>query len=356
MNCVADSLKKSDVKSEKLKIVYLGTEPEADVRMRKIEESLKKHGYQFEILKPKFRTIIGGRAFSAVIRYVSYMLQIFLSQADLYWVANAPDVVATPLIIRRRKYIYDFRSVWSNEIRAEFGPGLWVFLARVLERLSMKNAKIIVLNTDTLAGDAEPFGKPLLLVPNYPSNNFKATVHRSKFRETHGVKADTKVVLYVGRLSRVEGADRFPEILRELKKHREIKIWIVGAGPLESLIKRLEETYPKTLKFFGWQPYEMIPNFINAADVCIAPRHADHNSPYYNEKGVMKISEYMMFKKPIVCSGIAPSSQYLLVKEEELVDGIMKALIGEAPTPTPKTWEEHAEPKLLEVVREGVDE
>jgi len=318
--------------------------------MRKIATSLKRHGYQFEVLQPRFRTYIAGRAISALIRYITYMTQIFLSKADLYWVANAPDVITMPLIVLRRKYIYDFRSVWSNEIRAEFGSGLWSFLARILETLSMKNAKIIVLNTDTLFEDAKPFDKPLFLVPNYPSKDFKANIPRSRFRELHGITDTFKVVLYVGRLSRVEGADLFPEILKELSKHADIRLWIVGAGPLEGWVKRLEKTYPKVLKFFGWQPYDMIPNFINASDICIVPRHFDHNSRYYNEKGVMKISEYMMFKKPIVCSGIAPSSQYLLVRENELVDGIFRALRGKAPTPSPRTWEKNAEPQLLEVV------
>jgi len=333
------------------KIVYLGTEPEADVRMKKISRSLKKHGYQFEALKPKFRTTVGGRAVSAIARYMSYMLQILLSKADFYWVANAPDVVAIPLIVLGRNYVYDFRSVWSNEIRAEFGRGLWPFLARVVEKLAMKNAKVIVLNTDTLSEDAKPFGKPLFLVPNYPTKDFETTIDRSRFRQMHGIRGDTKIVLYVGRLSRVEGADRFPKIAEELSKHPKIKLWIVGAGPLENLVQQLEKTYPTTLKFFGWQPYDMIPNFINTSDVCIAPRHVDHNSRYYNEKGVLKISEYMMFKKPIVCTGIAASSQYLLVEEDKLVDGILRALKGEAPTPTPKTWEENAEPQLLEVIR-----
>jgi hypothetical protein len=55
----------------------------------------------------------------------------------------------------------------------------------------------------------------------------------------------------------------------------------------------------------------------------------------------------MLYRKPIICSGIAPSNQYLLVEEENLFEGILKALKDKAPIPTPKTWEEHAEPELL---------
>jgi glycosyltransferase involved in cell wall biosynthesis len=333
------------------KIVLLATEPEIDPRTYKIYATLKKYGYLPEILYPKVKTRKGGRVISGLLRYIVYMLQISISKADLYWVANAPDIVAIPLFTLKRKYVYDFRSVWSKEMEAEFGKTIWSHLARIIETLAMKNAKIIVLNSDTLLKDAKPYNKPLFLIPNYPLKNFKPTVPRQKFRQIHGATEDSKIVLYVGRLSRVEGADLIPNLIKELSKHNTIKLWIVGGGPFQDLMKRLQKKHPENMKYFGWQPYNQIPNFINASDVCIVPRHRDYNSPYYNEKGVLKISEYMLFKKPIVCSGIAPSNQYLLLEEDNLVHGILEALKGNAPIPTPKTWEEDAELELLTTLK-----
>lgn len=338
-----------------LKIVLLALEPERDPRTRKISVSLKKHGYQAEILWPilvqKFITRKGRRIFSGLLRYIVYILQIATSKADLYWVANAPDIVAIPLFGLRKRYVYDFRSVWSKEMEAEFGKTIWVRLARLIETWAMKKAKIIALNSEILQEDAKPYNKPMFLIPNYPLKNFRPTVSRQKFRQMHGVNGGSEIVLFVGRLSRVEGADTIPNLIEKLSKHNTIELWIVGGGSFQESVEKMQKEYPKNMKYFGWQPYDQIPNFINASDVCIVPRHRDQNSPYYNEINVLKISEYMLFRKPIVCSGIAPSSQYLLVKEDDLVDGILEALKGNAPIPTPRTWEEYAEPELLETLR-----
>jgi len=337
-----------------LKIILVGTEPEIDPRIRKIKASLKKYGYQAEVLWPKIKTRRGGRIISGFIRYIAYLMQIVLSKADLYWVANSPDVVAIPLFILKRKYVYDFRSVWSKEMQAELGRNIWSRLAHLIEILSMKNAKIIVLNSDTLQRDAETFNKPLFLMPNYPLKSFNPTIPRGKFRQMHGANKSSKIVLYVGRLTKVEGTDMFPNIVKTLSKHDTIQLWVVGAGSLQDLIEKLQKEHPKTIKYFGWQPYDNIPNFINASDACIVPRRRDHNTRYYNDKGVQKISEYMLFQKPIVCSGIAPSNEYLLVEEDKLVDGILKALTGNAPTQTPRTWEEDVEPEMIKALKKAL--
>lgn len=69
---------------------------------------------------------------------------------------------------------------------------------------------------------------------------------------------------------------------------------------------------------------------------------------------MQKIAEYMLFRKPIVASGIAPSEEYLLVEPEDMADGILHALDGKAPKPTPRTWEADSKKKVLEVVKSVV--
>jgi len=65
---------------------------------------------------------------------------------------------------------------------------------------------------------------------------------------------------------------------------------------------------------------------------------------------VQKIAEYMFFRKPIVACGIAPSKEYLLVEPEDMANGILLALNGKAPIPTPRTWEDDCKAKVIEVV------
>ena len=153
-------------------------------------------------------------------------------------------------------------------------------------------------------------------------------------------------------LSKTEGVDILPSIVEGLlKKTKKIGLWIVGDGVLRSVAEELERKFPETVAFFGWRPYREISDFVNAADVCIVPRHETSFSDYYNEEGVHKISEYMLLEKPIVACGIAPSKEYLLVKRQDLVKGILEALEGKAPKPTPRTWEGDCSQKVLELIK-----
>jgi glycosyltransferase involved in cell wall biosynthesis len=140
-----------------------------------------------------------------------------------------------------------------------------------------------------------------------------------------------------------------PKIIKQVLKSSEVFFWIVGSGPFYTSLEESTKEFPHKLKLFGWQPHDTIPNFISAADVCIAPRHKSVFSVYYNEEGVTKISEYMFFEKPIVACGVAESNEYLLVSEEEMAAGILRALDGLVKPSDRKTWEEHSEARIYDM-------
>ena len=344
------------VKSLSLKLVYITLYPEKYPRVKKISTSLEDQNITFQALTPKIRIKLGNgkveRLISAFVTYTSFLLQIFLTDADIYWVTNCPDVFALPLILRKENYILDYRSPWPLQIELEFGKGKLSRIAEYLTHMGLKHAKVITLTTSTLLRDVKKLRKQVYIIPNYPQkNSFKPNVSYDRFRKLHNVKKDQKIILFIGLLSKTEGADILPGIVKELlQKTKKIALWIVGDGVLRPVAEELERKFPENVTFFGWRPYQEIPNFINAADVCIVPRHKIPSSYYHNEEDVQKISEYMLFEKPIVACGIAPSKEYLLVKPQNLVKGILEALEGRAPKPTPRTWEDDCEQKVLELI------
>ncbi|MBD3204937.1 glycosyltransferase, partial [Candidatus Bathyarchaeota archaeon] len=283
------------------------------------------------------------------------LLQLSLTDEPLYWVANCPDILVLPFILRRKPYILEYRSPWPVEIKREFGEGLLTEISRRMEKLALRNAKYITLTTSKLK-ERTTIKKPVFIIPNYPQTSFiAASKQAKKFIEKENPAGD-KIVLFIGRLSTVEGADILPRIANELVKHeRNISIWIVGDGPLLPALEKALGNKSK-VRFYGWQKRERIPLFIEASDVCIVPRHESRYSKYYNEEGLQKLSEYMFYKKPIVACGIADSDQYKLVKESELVQGIMEALDGKAPTPMRRTWEEKSKPVLFELMETLITE
>jgi len=339
-----------------MKVTYIALDPLKYPRIKKIAYTLEKRpDVQFHVMIPKIRFVWHGsrvkRVMSAIINYVMIILQIFFVKSDIFWVANCPDVLVLPLVLRRKRYILEYRSPWSIEVENEFGHGPWVRLSAVVENFALKHAVFITLTTSRLVGRVKN-EKLVFVIPNYPIATFGvASVSREEFRRCCGCREDDKVVLFVGKLTRVEGADLLPSMMEDVVlKKANVVFWLVGDGPLYQLLEQFARRFPRRVKLFGWQPHKEIPNFIAAADVCIAPRHKSRYSVFYNEEGLQKLSEYMFFEKPIVACGIAESREYLLVDEDEMADGVVKALNGQVSPSKCKTWEGYSEKKIYEML------
>ncbi|MEM2952751.1 MAG: glycosyltransferase [Candidatus Bathyarchaeia archaeon] len=341
---------------DSLRVVYVALDPLKYPRIRKIAYSLRKvRNVDFSVMLPWFRFVYRGsrvgRLFFAFLNYFAVVFQIFFVRGDLFWVANCPDVLVFPLILRRKRYILEYRSPWAIEVAQEFGRGPWVRFTSIFERLALKHAWVVTLTTSRLFGRVKDYGKPTFVIPNYPLESFgKNVIPREEFRRRCGCSVNDRVVLFVGKLTHVEGADLLPKIMEDVfRRDAAVVFWIVGDGPFYELLKAFADKFPKRVMLFGWQSHRSIPSFIEASDVCVAPRYKSPFSVYYNEEGVSKFSEYMFFEKPIVACGVAESSEYLLVGEDEMADGILRALRGEVPRPKRRTWEEYSEKKIIEL-------
>lgn len=336
-----------------MRVVYVAWDPLKYPRIGKIAKTLRKRrDAEFHVMIPKFKFVYRGgkigRLLVSIMNYLTVLLQIFFIRGDIFFVANCPDILVIPLAFRKKHYILEYRSPWSLEVEGEFGSGPWVRMSAFIERYALKKAWIVTLTTSKLMIKVKDFGKPVFVIPNYPPKSFGnfAATSRKELRKRFGADETEKVVLYVGKLTRVEGADLLPKIIDNVLKEADVTFWIVGSGPLQSSLEPFASKFSNKVKLFGWQPHAEIPKFIHASDVCIAPRHQSPYSVFYNEEGVSKISEYMFFMKPIVACGIAESKEYLLIDEDEMAEGILKALRGEVPPSERRSWEEDCEKKI----------
>ena len=341
-----------------MKVTYIALDPLRYPRIKKIAYSLREcSDIDFHVMLPKVRLIAHKsrtmRMVYAVVNYVAVMLQILFVRSNIFWVANCPDILVIPLVLRRKRYILEYRSPWSFEVEIEFGLKPFFQLAAIIERMALEHAALITLTTSRLMEKVKSLHKPVYVIPNYPLKTFGTiTVSRQELRESNDCTEEDRVVLFVGKLSRVEGADMIPKIVKDVLARAEDKIgfWIVGDGPFHSALREFAKSAPRNIKLFGWQPHERIPDFISAADVCIAPRHKSAFQFLYNEENVFKISEYMFFEKPIVACGIAESQEYLLVDEDEMAEAILRALSGLVRRPKRRIWEDHCEKKIRQML------
>ncbi|MFC2039046.1 glycosyltransferase [Chloroflexota bacterium] len=115
-------------------------------------------------------------------------------------------------------------------------------------------------------------GKVRLLLMPVDTDIFNTSVSTDKVREKWKFAADDKIVLFMGTLFDFSGLDHYiPRFKQITEKIPTAKLLIVGDGPqrskLEDLISRLD--LGKKVIITGFEPYEMMPQYINLASVCI---------------------------------------------------------------------------------------
>jgi len=115
-----------------MKVTYIALDPLRYPRIKKIAYSLGKYrDIEFHVMIPKIRLVSHGskikRVIYAIVNYMAIVLQIFFVKSDIFWVANCPDVLVIPLVLRRKQYILEYRSPWFFEVENEFGRALGSF-------------------------------------------------------------------------------------------------------------------------------------------------------------------------------------------------------------------------------------
>jgi glycosyltransferase involved in cell wall biosynthesis len=121
-------------------------------------------------------------------------------------------------------------------------------------------------------------------------------------RRRYGIADDETVLFFMGWLYRFSG---LKEVLSELAKGDHdglgVKLLIVGDGDayeeLQQMRTDLKLEHCVTLA--GKQPYDKIPEFIAASDICLLPAH---NNKIMRDIVPIKMYEYMAMGKPVIAS------------------------------------------------------
>ena len=103
---------------------------------------------------------------------------------------------------------------------------------------------------------------------------FKPNIDTKNLREELGIAEEDKVILFMGTLFEFSGLDlylkQFPLVIEEFPT---AKLVIVGGGTLLEKLKKLASDLKimDNIIFTGFQPFDMMPEYINLADICINP-------------------------------------------------------------------------------------
>lgn len=322
-----------------MRVTLAAQEPSKAIRVELVRRSLSKR-YVVRILDPIVEVRRLGRVPSALVRYGTYALQEGLARCDTLHLFSSPDFIHLPTLFRGVKVCYDYRANYAEKLSHQYK---WIgSLAALIEKKLALKADLLITVNDILASRLKALvGKKVYVAPNYPSKSFRAKRSREEVLKELGVEGPT--ALFIGGLTYTYD---FNLLLKAASQLRSISFIVIGSGPLFSQLKKQA---PPNMLLLGWRPHHMIADYIQAADVCLAPIRRYAAKPVSNDQDVWKISEYAALGKPIVATGLAPSKQYLLAEGfSGFVKGIADALKGCAPKPEPKFWEDYSEPALYE--------
>ena len=134
---------------------------------------------------------------------------------------------------------------------------------------------------------------------------YSSLMDQEQVKAELGLENSKKYVCFVGHLAAWQGVEFLiyasPLIL---EKCPDVRFLVVGDGAMKNKLLEITSELGLSDKFIftGRVPYESVPLYINAADVCVAPFIKERNSKI--GLSALKTYEYLACGKPIVASSI----------------------------------------------------
>ena len=245
--------------------------------------------------------------------------------------------------IFRIPYVIEVNGLLIDEEKMIGRPKVLTRLTGLNEKLNYKQAdKIVAVTQGIKDGIKELHSIPdekIVVIPNGANTDLFKPMHQEKAKKELKLEEKKNYICFVGNLAPWQGVEFLiqsaPLILKESP---HTKFLIIGDGPMKEELIDLTEQMAVSDKFIftGVVPYEDVPKYINASDVCVASFIRKRNlkiglSP-------LKIYEYAACGKPIAASRI-PNLEFIekqkagiLVEPEnpkELAKAIIKLLKDE---------------------------
>ncbi len=248
-------------------------------------------------------------------------------QADLVYTRNL--WVAWMAVTFGQRVVFDHYRPWPDQI-----PPLQFWLYRLV---CNRRFLINICHSDYTRAKYLKLGIPadkLQCVHNgYEPQRLQAPVPIEIAKQTVGIPADAKTVVYTGRINHKKGLHLVVEAARQLPDIQFILVGSNGEGPIETLAKSVPN-----IRIVPWQTADALAQYIFAADVLLIPPSWQPLAEFGSTVLPLKLFFYMASGRPIL-AGHTPDVEELLTHGENaflcdpddlgsLVSGI-SALTGE---------------------------
>lgn len=289
-----------------------------------------------------------------VLKYIFFQIFLFF-YLIFYCLKYSPDVIyarqsiigfSPPVIskIFRVPLITEVNGLLIDEIkfyiRSKLRSKLYIGIAKLCEMLSYKYAKKIVAVTEGIKeGIKKLYNIPdtkIIVIENGANTDLFKPMDKKEARKELNFNQDANYICFVGNLAPWQGLEYLiqsaPFVLRE---YPNTKFLIVGDGLMKTELMNLavKTGVSDNFIFTGAVPYELVPKYINACDICVV-----YKKPLKSGYSPLKLYEYMACGKPVVASRLGgfeileENNAGILVEPEnpeELAKAIIKLLKDE---------------------------
>jgi len=275
------------------------------VSKRKIYKGFSKihKGSRVTIFRPRIIKM-------PLLDYVSFM---FSTIKEVLWqIKNfSPDVVLSLGIVAfvagaiaklyRIPFVYYWIDVSHRLIPVRFlQPVGWV-----IERMNLRLAdRIFVINKKLgyyVVGNGADPRKVVVLGAGIYLDRFDPNLSGSFIRERYGISESDVVLFFMGWLYKFSGLREVALKLLEAGI-KGMKLLVVGDGDLYDELQEIKNRLDRnnSIILAGKRPYDEIPYYIAAADICILPAYTSEK--IMRDIVPIKIYEYMAMSKPVIAT------------------------------------------------------
>ncbi len=201
--------------------------------------------------------------------------------------------------------VIEVNGIYSDEIKLlKFGDKLSVWVMDRLDRFCMRRTDKIIAVTPQLKEFLESeYGikaDRIIIIQNGADTDLFRPMDAIKVREELNLRQDCNYICFVGSLVQWQGIDHVIKSMPlVLSKCPQAQLIIVGDGQIKQDLINLAGQVGVSDKviFTGMVPYQKVPLYINASDVCLMLK-IGLKSGY----SPLKLCEYMACEKPVVAS------------------------------------------------------
>ena len=203
------------------------------------------------------------------------------------------------------KHKIPFVYYWIDVLHTLITIKQFQVLGKKLEKATIKNSSRVITINKKLAEFVIGLGaekeKTCVIDAGIDLARFDPKVDGSEVRKTYGIKKDDIVFFFMGWLYHFSGLKEVALELAKIKDEKpNVKLLIVGDGDAFDDLQKIKKDYNLNgrLILTGKQPYEKIPEFIAAADICLLLAYS--NEKIMQDIVPIKMYEYMVMSKPVI--------------------------------------------------------